>query len=169
MTVQGVPAVGNVGQLGIDLLILRAAAKRCAILESPDVLPVAGRGALTERQGAHTDQGPKEGLVTALEVFRVEHQGVKCFFLQQRGPVVTGRCSVYDSCRKNSEHPCLCSSYLSSVRPVVVQVMIVPTEWLLAHDTQAFAHRTVYAPQFSLHLAYSHNKGTVLSFKISKC
>ena len=129
MTVQGVPAVGNVGQLGIDLLTLRAAAKRCAILESPDVLPVAGRGALTERQGTQTDEGPKEGLVTALEAFRVEHQGVKCFFLQQRGPVVTGRCSVYNSCCKCSDHPCVCSSYLSSVHPVVVQAMIVATEW----------------------------------------
>lgn len=88
--------MGNVGQLGIDLLILHTAAKRCAILDSPDVLPVAGRGAFGERAGVRTTQC-RDGLVTSLEVFRAEKDGVRCFFLQQRGPVVTGRCSLSSS------------------------------------------------------------------------
>lgn len=85
--VQAVPAVGNVGQLGVDIQILHTAAKRCAILNSADVLPVAGRGAFGS-------QGQITGLVTSLEVFRAEKEGVRCFFLQQRGPVVTGRYSL---------------------------------------------------------------------------
>lgn len=82
------PAVGNVGQLVIDLLILHTSARRCAILESPDVLPVAGRGAFGNGNTLHA----KDCLVTSLEVFRADIGDVKCFFLQQRGPVVTGRC-----------------------------------------------------------------------------
>lgn len=90
--VVGVPAVGNVGQLGIDLLILHTAATRCAIIESPDVLPVAGRGAFADQLSAGvTRTTQKDGLVTSLEVFKAEKDGVSCFFLQQRGPVATGR------------------------------------------------------------------------------
>jgi hypothetical protein len=87
--VQAVPAVGNVGQLSIDLLIFHTDARRCAILDSPDVLPVAGRGAYEDQQPAGTQS--RDGVVTSLEIFRAEKQGKTCFFLQQRGPVVTGR------------------------------------------------------------------------------
>lgn len=91
--------MGNVGQLGIDLLILHTAATRCAIIESPDVLPVAGRGAFADQLSAGvTRTTQKDGLVTSLEVFKAEKDGVSCFFLQQRGPVATGRsdfpCSI---------------------------------------------------------------------------
>ena len=93
--------MGNVGQLAIDLLIFHTSATRCAIIESPDVLPVAGRGAFGDRTGGEAPAARKDGLVTSLEVFRVEKDGVRCFFLQQRGPVATGKCVLlpWHSCR----------------------------------------------------------------------
>lgn len=86
------PAVGNVGQLAADLLISQSGAHRCAILESTDVLPIAGHGAYVAT-GGDTSSAPATdaAIVTSLEVHGAKSDSGWCFILQQRGPVATGR------------------------------------------------------------------------------
>lgn len=87
---QSVPAVGNVGQLAADLFISQSGAQRCAILESPDVLPIAGHGAYAPAQ-SDSPEAMESTLVTALEVYCTKTDSGWCYILQQRGPVSTGR------------------------------------------------------------------------------
>jgi PAC2 family len=86
--VQAVPAIGNTGQLAVDLLAVHLRAQQIAVLESVNVLPVAGDDALA---AAPAEVSGK--LCSALEVYQAQHAGGAMTLLQQRGPVATG-CSA---------------------------------------------------------------------------
>eukprot|EP00892_Ulva_mutabilis_P004740 jgi/Ulvmu1/2638/UM014_0090.1 len=88
----GVPAVGNVGQLAVDLLICNSAAQKCAVLESPDVLPIFGHGAYSaSKSDSSSSKSEHPSIVTSLEIYRTKTEEGWCYILQQRGPVATGR------------------------------------------------------------------------------
>ena len=99
------PAIGNTGQLAVDLLAVHLAAAPVATLESSLVLPVVGRGALATAAaaadgGAHGGAGGVAApggaggdVATCLQVFRAASDAPTgaVFLLQQRAPTVTGR------------------------------------------------------------------------------
>lgn len=87
---QAVPAIGNTGQLAMDLLLLHLQANPVATLESINVLPVAGADALA------TSKAGEQGLLcTSLQLFRAQCGQDTVMLLQQRGPVATGRHAAF--------------------------------------------------------------------------
>lgn len=80
------------GQLAVDLLISQSGAKRCAILESPDVLPIAGHCVYAAPPpDSHSTSASAISVVTSLELHCCKTDSGWCYMLQQRGPVATGR------------------------------------------------------------------------------
>lgn len=80
------------GQLAVDLLISQSGAVRCAILESPDVLPIAGHCVFAgSQQDSHSASRLEATVVTSLELYCSKTDSGCCYMLQQRGPVATGR------------------------------------------------------------------------------
>ena len=87
------PAIGNVGQLAMDLLIENTCSTPVAVIESANVLPVVGNDAYSSTSSTDS-RGETGTLSTSLELFGVPSSASAspaCFLLQQRGPVVTGR------------------------------------------------------------------------------
>jgi hypothetical protein len=89
--VQAVPAIGNTGQLAMDLLIAHLGAQHAAILETVNVLPVVGNDAV-----AFTRDQVSGHICNSIDLFHVASGcGTPLFLLQQRGPVATGRQAVF--------------------------------------------------------------------------
>ena len=89
-TLQAVPAMGNTGQLAMDLLLLHLCAQPVATIESVNVLPVAGNDALAT-SGAELQGSP----CTSLQLFKGHVGDQSVLLLQQRGPVATGRHAAF--------------------------------------------------------------------------
>lgn len=94
---QAVPAVGNTGQLAVDLLVTLqrsrsdAVASSCAaVLQSANVLPLVGNDAY-----AVAPSGVRGEMCSTLELHAAWALQEGCYLLQQRGPVVTGRQAAF--------------------------------------------------------------------------